>query len=74
MTSVNMIFFTGGPQLGELEAGVVANVWGAPLSVVTGGIACLLATTGVAWRAPDLRRYRRDTPVLVTPDAAHMSE
>ncbi|MBA3944059.1 MAG: MFS transporter, partial [Herpetosiphonaceae bacterium] len=36
MTSVNMIFFMGGPQLGELEAGVVANAWGAPLSVISG--------------------------------------
>src|SRR6266542_3078230 len=27
MTSVNMIFFMGGPQLGELEAGLVANAW-----------------------------------------------
>lgn len=43
MTSVNMIFFMGGPQLGELEAGTVAALIGAPLSVVTGGIGCLLA-------------------------------
>ncbi len=28
MTGVNMIFFMGGPQLGELEAGVVANWFG----------------------------------------------
>ena len=25
MTGVNMVFFMGGPQLGELEAGLVAN-------------------------------------------------
>ena len=43
MTSVNMIFFMGGPQLGELEAGAVAALIGAPLSVVTGGIGCLVA-------------------------------
>jgi MFS family permease len=30
MTSVNMIFFMGGPQLGELEAGVVDALFGAP--------------------------------------------
>lgn len=63
MTSVNMIFFMGGPQLGELEAGLVANAWGAPFSVVSGGIGCLLATAWVAARTPALRRYRRDTPV-----------
>ncbi|MCA1619219.1 MAG: MFS transporter [Acidobacteria bacterium] len=34
MTSVNMIFFMGGPQLGELEAGLLAAAMGAPFSVV----------------------------------------
>jgi MFS family permease len=60
MTSVNMIFFMGGPQLGELEAGLVAQGWGARVSVVTGGIGCLLATAWVAWRTPSLRDYRRE--------------
>ena len=27
MTSINMMFFMGGPQLGELEAGVVAGAY-----------------------------------------------
>ncbi|OLC44615.1 MAG: hypothetical protein AUH43_18230 [Acidobacteria bacterium 13_1_40CM_65_14] len=39
MIGVNMVFFMGGPQLGELEAGVVANWLGATFSVVSGGIA-----------------------------------
>ena len=63
MTSVNMIFFMGGPQLGELEAGLVAGAWGAPFSVVTGGLGCLLAVAWVAVRTPQLRRYRRSTPL-----------
>ena len=58
MTSVNMIFFMGGPQLGELEAGLAATWLGAPWSVITGGIGCLLAVGVVAARAPLLRRYR----------------
>ena len=60
MTSVNMMFFMGGPQLGELEAGLVAQAFGAPLSVVTGGIGCVLAVMWVAWRTPALRAYRRE--------------
>jgi MFS family permease len=60
MTSVNMIFFMGGPQLGELEAGLVAQAFGAPLSVVTGGIGCVLSVLWVAWRTPALRAYRRE--------------
>ena len=57
MTGINMIFFVGGPQLGEFEAGLVANWVGAPLSVITGGIGCLLATAWVAGTTPALRHY-----------------
>ncbi len=60
MTSVNMIFFMGGPQLGELEAGLLAQLFGAVTSVVSGGIACVLATGWVAARTPVLRAYRRE--------------
>ena len=63
MTGVNMIFFQGGPQLGELEAGMVANWFGAPFSVITGGLGCLAATAWVAITTPALRRYRRHTAV-----------
>ena len=57
MTAVGMIFFMGGPQLGELEAGVVARWVGAPWSVITGGLGCLVASALIAWRAPGLRHY-----------------
>ena len=59
VTSVNMIFFMGGPQLGELEAGVVANWKGAPFSVITGGVGTLIATVVVAAGVPALRHYQR---------------
>jgi len=59
MTGVNMMFFMGGPQLGELEAGLVAQFVGATFSVVSGGIGCLAATGLVAWRERRLREYRR---------------
>lgn len=55
MLGVNMVFFMGGPQLGELEAGLVADWIGAPLSVITGGIGCLAATAFIAGTTPDLR-------------------
>jgi MFS family permease len=58
MIGVNMIFFTGGPQLGELEAGLVANWLGPVVSVVSGGIGCILATVWIAARTPPLRQYR----------------
>jgi MFS family permease len=62
MTGVNMVFFMGGPQLGELEAGVVANWLGAPFSVVSGGIGCLACTLWLAAVTPALRQYRREAP------------
>jgi MFS family permease len=58
MTSVNMIFFMGGPQLGELEAGLVAAALGAPFSVVLGGVCCLAAVGFACTRARELLRYR----------------
>lgn len=58
MIGVNMVFFLGGPQLGELEAGLVAQAFGAPLSVITGGVGCLAATALLAWLTPQLRHYR----------------
>jgi hypothetical protein len=62
MTSVNMIFFMGGPQLGELEAGLVASLFasaalGVTVSVVSGGLATLLVAAFVAARAPIVRKY-----------------
>jgi len=59
MTGVNMVFFMGGPQLGELEAGAVANWWGAPFSVVSGGVGCLVATAWITATTPALRHYRK---------------
>ena len=61
MTSVTQIFFMGGPQLGELEAGLVAQFFGAPIAVITGGLGCILATGWVAKKWPQLRKYEGET-------------
>jgi len=45
--------------LGELEAGLVANWLGAVVSVVTGGVGCVVATAWILIKTPDLLRYRR---------------
>lgn len=57
MVSVNMMFFMGGPQLGELEAGLVAAMFGAPFAIFTGGVATVLLTGWVAWQYPSIRNY-----------------
>ncbi len=60
MVSVNMIFFMGGPQLGETEAGILAAMWGAPLSVVIGGIGTIVTVGVISLLVPKLRKYRGD--------------
>ncbi len=58
VTSVITLFSTTGPQLGNLEAGIVASLIGAPLSMITGGIATLIVIGVIAWRVPALRNYQ----------------
>src|SRR5712691_12840242 len=60
MTSINMMFFMGGPQFGEVEAGVVAALIGAPLSVVTGGIGSLLSALIAMDKGKSLRNYESE--------------
>jgi MFS family permease len=63
MTSVNQIFFTGGPQLGEVEAGTVAQLFGAPFAIISGGVGCILAVIWIARKWPQLRSYNGDEPM-----------
>jgi MFS family permease len=58
MVSINMIFFTGGPQLGEVEAGLLAAAVGSPLSVIIGGAGTILATVLLSVSIPKLRKYQ----------------
>jgi MFS family permease len=63
MTSINQIFFQGGPQLGEIEAGAVAQLFGIPFSIVSGGIGCIVAVALIVRRWPQLRHYNGDEPI-----------
>jgi MFS family permease len=64
MTSVNQIFFQGGPQLGEIRAGVLAQLFGAPYAIISGGIGCIIGTLAIAWKWPHLMKYNGDEPML----------
>jgi MFS family permease len=57
MTSINMMFFMGGPQLGELEAGSLAAIIGAPLSVVIGGVGSLVCAAIAAVKSKSLMEF-----------------
>ena len=60
MTSVNQIFFQGGPQLGEVEAGVVAQLFGAPFAIISGGIGCIVGMVLIIRKWPLLLTYDGD--------------
>jgi MFS family permease len=64
MTSVNQIFFMGGPQLGEVEAGVAAQLFNAPIAIISGGVGCVVAVAWIVRRWPQIWRYNGDEPVL----------
>jgi MFS family permease len=62
ITAFNMIFFIGGPQLGEMEAGFVASLFasaafGTMVSIASGGAATMLLTGCVALFTPVVRKY-----------------
>ena len=65
MTSINQIFFQGGPQFGEVEAGIVAQLFGVPFAIISGGIGTILATVLIARKWPILRNYNGDEPLAL---------
>jgi MFS family permease len=58
MTSVNMLFYIGGPQLGEVEAGIAAALIGFGPSIALGGAAVIVVAGLTAYLVPSLREYR----------------
>ena len=67
MVSINQIFFQGGPQLGEVEAGIVGKLLGVPAVIVSGGIGVLLSVLWIAKKWPQLRLYNGDESLQVEP-------
>ncbi|HEY3993247.1 MAG TPA: MFS transporter [Ktedonobacteraceae bacterium] len=57
MTAVQMILAMGGPQLGEVESGLLAAAMGTSLTIFTGGILTFLMIGWLAYRYPSLRTY-----------------
>lgn len=64
MVSVNQIFFSGGPQLGEIEAGLVGQTFGLSAAIITGGLGCIVTVMAVMGIWPDLWHYNGDEPAL----------
>ncbi|MGH2636860.1 MAG: MFS transporter [Actinomycetota bacterium] len=55
---IHILVVTGGPRLGDLEAGLVASAFSPAVSVVSGGLLCIAGAGLVAWLVPTFRRYQ----------------
>ena len=52
-----LLVVSGGPRIGDLEAGLVAAAVSPTFSVVSGGLACIVGAFACTIRYPELRRY-----------------
>ncbi len=64
LSAVHIAVVTGGPRLGDAEAGAVAALAGPRFSVVSGGLACVAGVAVTAWLLPQFARYRTDPTEL----------
>jgi MFS family permease len=61
--SIQIAVVTGGPRLGDAEAGLVAAIAGVRTSVVSGGLACVAGAALIGWLLPGfLQQEARTTP------------
>jgi MFS family permease len=57
LSALHIMVVTGGPRLGDVEAGVVAQLVSPMFSVVSGGVACVAGALLLGLLIPELRRY-----------------
>jgi MFS family permease len=60
ISGIHIMVVTGGPRLGDFEAGVVAALVSPAFSAISGGIACIVGAVAVAAWIPELWRYHSD--------------
>ena len=53
-----MISYLSGPKLGDTEAGLMAAAFGVTISIVSGGILCLLGVTVCCYLIPKFWHYQ----------------
>jgi transmembrane secretion effector len=58
LAGLQIAVVTGGPRIGDLEAGSVAAAFGDTFSVVSGGLACIAGALVLARALPGFRRQR----------------
>jgi MFS family permease len=62
LQGVFIVVVTGGPRLGDVEAGSVAAAFGSQVSVVSGGLACVAGVALLATMFPTFAKYDATDP------------
>jgi len=62
LTAIHIAVVTGGPRLGDAEAGAVAALATTEVSVVTGGLACIVGVLVLLRVVPQLAAYQAPEP------------
>jgi hypothetical protein len=57
LAGIEMLSYSSGPTLGDLEAGVVETLAGLRASIVSGGVACVIGTGLVCLALPRFWKY-----------------
>lgn len=57
LASIELLSYSSGPTLGNLESGAVASIFNVRVSVVSGGILCVVGTVLMAAFLPAFRHY-----------------
>lgn len=60
LAGIEMLSYTSGPTLGNVESGVVEAIAGLRFSVVSGGVVCVLGTAVAALALPAFRQYHSE--------------
>ncbi len=57
LASIELLSYSTGPSLGNVEAGAVASAFGVRASVVSGGVLCVVGVAAVTLALPAFRAY-----------------
>lgn len=69
LSAMQIAVVNGGPRLGDLEAGAVATAAGDQVSVISGGLGCVVGAVALSLVLPAFRTYSRPTGKALPPDA-----
>jgi MFS family permease len=64
LSGIHITVVAGGPRIGDAEAGLVAAVFSPTVSVISGGVLCVVGVGVLALLVPEFARYKRGDAAL----------